>query len=287
MFRRLRFSRILCPVDFSPLSRRAVAQAAAIAREQQAELRLLYVADRGASSTGATVDSLTHEKLMERLREFLREAGPGVRLGAAIREGQPPREILRMASRWSADLIVMGAGGVVAPRTGRSPRRLLGNVARIVTDRALCPVLLVPAAAEPAGPFREIVCATDTDPTSLVAVAHALSLAQEWQGHVTLIHVEPEPSGDDQYDALASLVPESALAWCDARIMVTSGEPAATIVELAASVAADLIVIGAPRAVVSVTHAVVANAVCPVLIAHERPGMDRIQPQVPPVTATA
>jgi nucleotide-binding universal stress UspA family protein len=44
------------------------------------------------------------------------------------------------------------------------------------------------------------------------------------------------------------------------------------IVELAGAVGADLIVVGPPRAVSSVAHAVAANATCPVLIAHDPPG---------------
>lgn len=274
--RRIRFGRILCPVDFSPLSRAAFDRACALAREHRAELRLLYVLEPGEKPFARELGGATHETLMHRLRKFLRDGNQeGVQLGAAIREGQPAREILRMATRFSADLIVMGAGrGATHDDEGRVNHAGLGHVARVVADRALCPVLMVPrsAARAPLGSFRQIVCATDTDPASVTVVGQALSLAQEAQGCVTLVHVEPERSEEDLYTALAAVVPDEALNWCEARVVVTSGNPATTIVEIADSVAADLIVVGAPRAIASVSHAVVANAACPVLIAHDTPG---------------
>jgi universal stress protein A len=270
--RRIRFARILCPIDFSPQSKPAFEQACAIAREDHAELRLLYVMEPGEAPFTARLDGAMHQSVMDRLRRFLKDARcEDIRTGAAIREGQAAREILRVASRFRADLIVMGAG-VGREYNGSSVG--LGHVARVVADRALCPVLMVPNSSrhESAGTFRQIVCATDTDPASLAVVGQALSLAQESQGHLTLIHVEPEPSGDDLYSALASTIPHDALNWCDTRIVVTSGNPALAIVELAGTVGADLIVVGPPRAVSSVAHAVAANATSPVLIAHDAPG---------------
>lgn len=268
--RRIRFRRILCPVDFSPRSRIAFERACALAREHDAELRLLHVLESGGQPFTSRLDGATHETVMQRLRDFLPKDGARMRLGAAVREGKPDREILRMATRISADLIVMAAG---RGEQATAPSGL-GRVARVVADRALCPVLIVPssAPAASAGPFREIVCAADTDPASLSILAQALSLAQEAQGHVTLVHVQPEPADEDLYSALASAIPSDALNWCDARIVVTSGNPTVSILELSKMVAADLIVVGPPRAVSSVTHAVAANASCPVLVAHDLPG---------------
>jgi nucleotide-binding universal stress UspA family protein len=278
---RIRYSRILCPIDFSPRSRAAFERACAIAREHHAELRLLHVMEPGTTPFARRLDASSHETMMERLRAFPKgDECDGIRLGAAIREGEPAREILRTATRFRADLIVMGAGRTIA-REARPGG--LGHVARMVSDRALCPVLMIPSPARhlSSAPFGEIVCATDTDPGSLAVVAHALSLAQEAQGHLTLVHVEPEPTGEDLYPALASAIPQEALNWCDARIVVTSGNPAMTIVEMAETIAADLIVVGPPRAVSSVTHAVAANATCPVLIAHDPPGHAwRVAPRV-------
>jgi nucleotide-binding universal stress UspA family protein len=269
---RTRIRRILCPVDFSQQSSFAFQRACAIAREHHAELRLLHVLEPRGGPFERTLDSVTHAELMDRLRTFMEPAGGGVHLGAAVREGEPASQILHAARTSGADLIVMGAGrggGGLEPRARRGDR--VGHIARIVADRSICPVLVVPSPRDPsesqAGPFREIVCAMDTDPGSLGVLERALSLAQETQGVVTLIHIEPEPSAGDVTDALAAAVPEEALHWCNARVIVASGDPAEEIVELATAIGADLIVIGPARAEISTTHAVIAAAPCPVLIA--------------------
>lgn len=58
-----------------------------------------------------------------------------------VRKGDPAHEIIRAATDWGADLIVMGTRG----RTGLQ-RLLLGSVARTVLQHAPCSVLIVPNA---------------------------------------------------------------------------------------------------------------------------------------------
>lgn len=58
------------------------------------------------------------------------------------REGNPEREIVRLAEEWSADLVVLcprstqSDGPVIGPKS-------IGHTARFVVDHAPCPVLLV------------------------------------------------------------------------------------------------------------------------------------------------
>jgi nucleotide-binding universal stress UspA family protein len=259
-------------VDFSEQSNFVFQRACAIAREHHAELRFLHVLETRGRPFERMLDSVRHAELMDRLRTFMESADGGGLLGAAVREGEPASEILHAARTGGADLIVIGAGrggGGLEPRVRRGNH--VGRIARIVADRSICPVLVVPspldASESGAGPFREIVCAVDADPGSLGVLEEALSLAQETQGVVTLIHIEPESSAGDITDALAAAVPEEALHWCNVRVIVASGDPAEEIVELATTAGADLIVIGPARAEISTTHAVIAMAPCPVLIA--------------------
>jgi nucleotide-binding universal stress UspA family protein len=67
-----------------------------------------------------------------------------------MREGNPEREIIRVAASEGVDLIVIDAGiaGEGAHGPGRHP---LGRVARFVVDHALCDVLLIRRFAEPDG----------------------------------------------------------------------------------------------------------------------------------------
>jgi nucleotide-binding universal stress UspA family protein len=270
--RRIRFARILCPVDLSRQSKRTFEHACAIAREHHAELRLLHVTAPGEELFTAQRDGALHQSVTSRLRRLLKDVVcEDIRTGAAILEGEAAREILRAASKFHADLLVMGGG---RRREADGSAVGLGHVARVVAERSLCSVLVVPSSEYDAAvaPFRQIVCATATAPPSPAVVGQALSLAEESQGRLTLIHIEPEPSEDDLHSALASTIPHDALNWCDVRIVVTSGTPALSIAELVDAIGADLIVVGAPRGVSSVAHAVAANATCPVLIARDTPG---------------
>ena len=57
---------------------------------------------------------------------------------AILRDGNPAKEILKAASDWKADLIVIGSQG-----HGHIDQFVLGSVANAVVRAALCPVLLV------------------------------------------------------------------------------------------------------------------------------------------------
>lgn len=76
------------------------------------------------------------------LAAFLAERRPRARdVEAALRTGDPAREIAAEAAAWGADLVVVGTHG----RTGAA-RFLLGSVAESVLRLAPCNVLVVPSA---------------------------------------------------------------------------------------------------------------------------------------------
>jgi nucleotide-binding universal stress UspA family protein len=131
--------RILFPTDFSDVSREAGATAAALARQFDAELTILYV-----------VPPVTDPSPSERLGPLAAELGQGITIKTEVASGIPARRIVAYAQQHGIDLIVMGTHG----RTGIS-RALLGSVTEAVVRRAPCRVLTVPAPApvtEPATP---------------------------------------------------------------------------------------------------------------------------------------
>lgn len=70
------------------------------------------------------------------------------------RQGRPEQEIIRWASEWNADLIVICSRSPAFGGPTLGPKSV-GHVARFVLDHAPCPVLLVrPTVSEKA--FREI-----------------------------------------------------------------------------------------------------------------------------------
>jgi nucleotide-binding universal stress UspA family protein len=60
-----------------------------------------------------------------------------------------------------------------------------------VLHKSPCPVLAVPPASERRGvvPFGRILCPLDFSPASATVLAHAVALAREGAGRVTLLHV--------------------------------------------------------------------------------------------------
>lgn len=137
--------RLLVPVDGSEASLRATAWAAAYAARSGAELILLHVHDARGSETLA-LGSLDAAQIQEAERRI---AGPSfdkarARIGAgtAVRTlvsiGDPAAEIVALARREQASLIVMGSRGL-------SPVRelLLGSVSEKVIRHAHCAVTVV------------------------------------------------------------------------------------------------------------------------------------------------
>ena len=220
------------------------------------------------------------------------ELAPGVAVGTVIREGNTTAEILDQASSMNADLLVMGTHG----RSGFE-RLLLGSVAEKVLRKARCPVLTVPRRlpdAVPSGPvvFKRIICALDFSECAMQALKYALSLAQEADGCLTVVHVlAPDVVGQvgigEEHVSLATFqrrqeeearqllekaVPDSAGAYCKTDSMLLRGKPGREILRIASNRQAELIVMGVQgRGAAdllffgSTTQHVVREASCPVL----------------------
>jgi nucleotide-binding universal stress UspA family protein len=266
------FSRILCPIDFSDVSRRALDYATVFARWYGAALRVVHVAlpMPPVSRDARGEDGLVQEERralevdLDALVEPVRAAGVSVEI--SIVDGLVVSSILSDAAAWRADLVVIGTHG----HSGFD-RRVLGSVTEKLLRKAACPVLTVPTAMQ--APvradvrFRAILCPVDFSATTAPVMRAALSLAGESGGTLVLLHVLewPEPADfPDAYRAqldearageagrlearLAALVPDSAKDWCEVDTMVVSGKPAAEILSTAAARDADLIVLGSHAA---------------------------------------
>ena len=166
---------------------------------------------------------------------------------------------------------------------------LLGSVAEEIFRTVLCPVLTVGPHADAArsadGQIREILYATDFASSSPAAAAYAVSLAQEFQARLILLHVIAEPkvgelvSSHDTIEAsknlLRKLVPAEAFASCKPEFFVERGNPADRILELARLRESGLIVLGvkpeegvpgaATHLLNATAHKIVSHAECPVL----------------------
>lgn len=298
------FDRILCPVDFSDPSRRALNYAAALSRWYGASLTVLHAhATAPVFEFTAPFGSLGAPPLMRQdrdidepaadLRRFVGPANDPLPTEIVVERGDASSEILRQAIDRKADLIVMGTHG----RTGLR-HMLLGSVTEKIIRNASCPVLVVPPHASDVGSaaaavFKRIVHATDFSKASSAALACALALAKEADARLTLLHaIEfpealhdiPLPRGSevDRHHALAeaeylrrlrALVPAQARMYCTVAARVSEGKPARAILGVAEQEQADLIVLGVQgRGTVDLmvfgsnAHAVIREARCPVLV---------------------
>ena len=140
--------------------------------------------------------------------------------------------------------------------------------------------------------LKHIVCAIDFSESSLAGLTWALSLAEEADAHLSLVHVIEVPpelrvsaivTGDNldelhaavQADTLArlrSLIPAHAAEFCSVETATAAGAAGHAILKYAEERKADLIVMGAQghgpleRWIFgSKTRDVVSGATCPVL----------------------
>jgi nucleotide-binding universal stress UspA family protein len=135
----IKIKKIICPVDFSELSRKAMQYANEFARLSEAKVFLVGVVENDPTinySHGLEKEGADEEqKLASLINE---EQMAGIVADYAIYEGSAEECILDYAKRQEADIIIMGSHG----RRGLK-RMILGSVAEHVIRRAPCPVLIV------------------------------------------------------------------------------------------------------------------------------------------------
>lgn len=141
----IRLKRILVPTDFSECSRQALRYAVPFAKEFDASVVLLFVAQVNFPS--AEVIDVNFARLETELREsgerqlktlLDREIGGEIAAQAVVRTGQPVSEILHVAETMDIDLIVISTHG----RTGLA-HVFMGSTAEKVVRHAHCPVFVV------------------------------------------------------------------------------------------------------------------------------------------------
>ncbi len=301
---RIQMERILCPVDFSPFSTRALERAVRLADWFEARVEALHVipfltpAGVGLPyfpaplETTAALREQSEKDLAKLVEPFL---GEGVPIETRVLQGDPWRVIVDETRNRPPDLLVMGTHG----RSGFE-HLLLGSVTEKVMRRAACPVMTIGdvKAAPRVGPlFRRILCPVDLTDASPRTLDMALSLAEENAARITLLHVvdnlpgavgpgsslaEPELGTLRQeivefaHERLRKSVPDEARDFCDVSERVETGTPWREVLRVAGEMEADLVVMGehdhgaVGRVLFGSTSShVVRRAACPVLVLRE------------------
>jgi nucleotide-binding universal stress UspA family protein len=134
------FRRILYPTDFSEQALKARDFALALARQFHAAIIAMHVIPVLLPPRDLSLDE---SRLLPQLEEVMAvDAARGLEVELHIHHGDPAAEILRAASEYKADLIVMSVHGA-----GATPRlsTALGSTVHYVVSHAQFPVLTVRA----------------------------------------------------------------------------------------------------------------------------------------------
>lgn len=302
----LRLKTILVPIDFSAASRQALEVAVTLAREFDASLHLLHVAEIGSPAyvIGATDFADMAMIIRRKARAELKALCVGKRLPTLplkihVRCGWPFEggkrtwiEIAQAATELVADLVVIGTEG----RTGLK-HVWLGSTAERVVQHAPCAVLTVRQPEARASSLRSatfdptaILVPTDFSDAAAAALPYAAALVKKFGVEVTLIHsLEPwlyashalAATYDQKIVAackekLVALGKSTLPAGCAVKTLVRQGNPGLEVAAAARGLKMDLIVIathgntGLKHVLLgSTAERVVRHAPCPVLVVRE------------------
>jgi nucleotide-binding universal stress UspA family protein len=249
---------VLCPVDLTPLSNRAVDLGVALCRRFGARLVLEHNLESrppaGLAVTwmwaeGRGPAGLTKDREAEReLRQLLARLPAGFPREAKLTRGPIDLGVLQVAALLPADLIVMASHG------GSSSEHR--SLTEAIVEAAPCPVLTLTEGSADA-PFLDaapgassaavpVVVPVDFSAHSGATIRYALSFGEAFPVELHFLHVAHGRfhRGDLESDRrqLEALVPESRRGR--AQFHVQDGAPADRILRLSGGLGAKLVLMG-------------------------------------------
>lgn len=304
----IELQRILCPTNLSTDGDGALPYALALSRAYEARLFVCYCTGEretaGVSAvSGVATYALPKDKVQALFEAPLLDYLPPETLASLDWQGLVAQgddvgaAIVATAAEQAANLIVM--------RSRRRPYRaaLLGSTAEAVCRSAPCPVLVThrderewidPVTGEI--DLKRLLIAYDFSDHAELALKYALSLAEQYQAELHVIHVLPpntanDPqiawypkTGEGAYERAARLlqmaIPSEANLWSNIKNVVCEGQPYREVLSYAEKHDIDLISIGAHGAGFGMralfgsnVDRVLRQAPCPVLVARPlKPG---------------
>jgi len=230
----LQLRTVLCPIDFSDLSRKELALGVEVCRRFGSRLVLHH--NHAAASPGfaaASEGDAAHQGDQEalehadrRLQSILKEIPSDVDVEASLSAGPLVSTLLDLAHDLSADLMVLGSHG------WSTQERV--SVTERVVERSPCPVLtlhegsVVDRFALRPGSI-DLLVATDLTDTGAHAMAYAFALARQLPMRVHVLHVAARGADSDILDTLLQqlygLVPPDLATVAPLQPVSLSGRP--------------------------------------------------------------
>jgi nucleotide-binding universal stress UspA family protein len=277
---RMSLKNILITTDFSPASRTALPFALSFARMYGASLFEAHVVAPEARLQMLTErlpvqDDRSWHDSKEKLLAFTAPALGNAPCKSLLLRGDLDDVIPKLIQENEIDLVVLGTHGLVT-------KLVMGSDAEKIYRSATCPVLTVgpkiPRKAGDSWTIRRILFPVDLGENSQHALHYALSLAEENESNVILLHSVPmvpwqRASVEKRtLQGLMSLIPPDARDRCTTEFLVRWEHPAEAILRTAEEHETDLIVMGVHKARAFSSHLpwpiaseVVSRAPCPVL----------------------
>jgi nucleotide-binding universal stress UspA family protein len=257
--------KILVPVDFSERATAAARHAVALAERFGASLVYAHVIPpappeyagfEGGYYTArfgpVTEDSM--RRVVRQIEELAEKTANEVNYETVVREGDPGREIARLAEEIRADLVVMPTHGY-----GPFRRFILGSVTAKVLHDSHCPVFTGAHVDEiPAGlpeVFHRIAVAVDLREHSEKVLRWAACFGEAYNSELVLIHAAPSLEMSGQYmgaewrSSLIQMATEEAgrlleRAGCRAELYIDSADVTKFVPAAVKEAGAGLLVIG-------------------------------------------
>ena len=295
---RMQLKKIICATDFSDLSNHAVTYGVSLASEFNAKLYLCHVIDLSSATMygEATygfepqlmhMEDYAHTRLKKIMADHQIDWEPLVTTGSAA------DEVARLAEEKGVDMAIAATRG----RAGLK-RLILGSVTEHLMRTLHCPLLTVHGSEQDTAvsigkemEFKRILVGCDFSPDSNLAFQYGLSLAQEFQSELHLVHVIEPPIYKDVHksdedarevirkrlhkqlnDKLEEMVPVEAFNWCKPKMSLLAGYPHEELSKYADIQSIDLLVLGVrghglveSLFVGSTTERVIRKARCAVL----------------------
>lgn len=252
----MELTRILVAVDSANGRAAPFERALVLARSSGAELYLLHAVPVNERFSFRAAERLERMADMRK-----RAADAGVRVQTVEQHGDPGEIIELHANARDVDLIVMGGEA----RRGWRGRRSL--VAERVIRHTRVPTLVVPSdGGDTPAAFRNVLVAVDLSSASKEVLDGAIAFTADEAVQLTVVHAVEEVEAVDAFhsparwtvpeyrthvradarqelEAVVSLVP----AGVHTRVQVSAGPAAPAILDHAAAVDADLVVVGRSR----------------------------------------
>lgn len=296
----IKVNRILCPTDLSTESDEALRYAVALARVYEAKLLLLH-----CSKEDSLPEALDSEKMQARMnRLFAESLVPHLGLATIDQldwSGLVRTNVYDIGRAIACEALVQKIDLIVM-RSRRRPRAavLLGSTAETVCRNAPCPVLVThPREREWVSmssgelDLRRILITHDFSRDSQSAINFGLSLAQEYQADVHLMHVLPTAGHEEPELAwsasstgsaytftarkLQETLPKEVHLWCKFVNVVRCGKVHEEIINYAKEREIDLICMGASGSDWSIEKLLGSNvdrvlreAPCPILVTGQK-----------------